>query len=94
MVEIFHQWLEELAQLLELIDLHQVTGIEHHGLEFRPVPGYPRGRHRGLGAVGVDRVRQTVGEGVDLFRQRSASNQQSAFHGAQSARLPAFQAYR
>ncbi|MNR28791.1 hypothetical protein D3C85_1461330 [compost metagenome] len=35
------QRLKELAQLLELVDIVQFTGIEHHRLELGPEPGHP-----------------------------------------------------
>ncbi|MCY1457284.1 hypothetical protein D9M71_745690 [compost metagenome] len=93
-VEVFHQRLEKLAKLLELIGVQQVTGVEHHGLEFRSVAGNPGRGHRRLGAVAVDRVGQAVGEGADVFRQRPAADQQRTFHGPQPACLPALQSSR
>ncbi|MNP22957.1 hypothetical protein D3C76_1156480 [compost metagenome] len=92
--EVFHQRLEKLTQLLELIGVQQVTGVEHHGLEFRSVAGNPGRGHRRLGAVAVDCVGQTVGESADVFGQRPASNQQGAFYRSQPARLPALQSGR
>ncbi|MNN22300.1 hypothetical protein D3C81_1356520 [compost metagenome] len=90
-IEVFHQRLEEFAQLFELVGVHQVTGVEHHGFEFRPVAGNPCRRHRRLGAVAVDRIGQAVGECADFFCQRPATDQQRTFHRTQPARLPALQ---
>jgi hypothetical protein len=75
-IEVFHQRLEEFAQLFELIGVQQIAGVEHHGFEFRAVTGNPRRRHRRLGAVAVDRVGQAVGKGANFLRQRPATDQQ------------------
>lgn len=93
-VEVFQQGLEELAQLLELVGVQQITGIEQHGLELGAMPGNPRLGHQRFGAVAVDLLGQFVGEGVDLAGQRAAAEQQCTVHRPQPTGFPAFQADR
>ena len=93
-VEVFQQRLEEFTQLLELVGVLQTAGVKHHRLELGAVPGNPRGRCRGFGAVAVDGVGESVGKRQHLGCQCATAQQQGAFDRAQASGLPAFQAYR
>ena len=69
-LQVFQQRLEKFAQLLELIGVLQVAGVEHHGLELGAVAGNPS---RGLAAIGVDGVGKLVGKRLYVSCQRATT---------------------
>lgn len=93
-LEVFHQRLEKFAQLLELVGLQEVAGVEHHGLEPGAVAGNPGGGEGRIGAVAVDALGQPRGDGADLLGQRAAADQQRPLDRTHAAGLPALQTHR
>ena len=93
-VEIFQQRLKEFAQLLELVGVLQVAGVEQHRLELGTMPGNPRRGLQRFGAVAVDGLGEFIGKPLHLGRERAAAQQQGAVHRTQAPGLPALQAYR
>ncbi|MCY1407927.1 hypothetical protein D9M71_232390 [compost metagenome] len=88
------QRLEKFAQLLQRVAVGQVTGIEHHSLDFRPQASHPG---LGLEVVGIEaikRVGQAWSNGFDLACQWPATQYQGTLQRAQATGLPALQRRR
>lgn len=68
-----------------------MTGIEYHGLDFRPQAGHPGFSLQVVGIEAVYLVREARGDGFDLLRQWPATQYQGTFHRPQAASLPALQ---
>ena len=72
MFEIAQQRLEKFAQLLELIGVQQLAGIEHHRLELWPLAWNPRRGVQGFGAVAEYGIGEFAGKLVHEACQRSS----------------------
>ncbi|MNI69264.1 hypothetical protein D3C73_1250020 [compost metagenome] len=93
-IEVFQQWLEELAQRVELPGVQQVTGIEYHGLEPGPVAWNPGLGYQRFRSVAVDLLGEFAGQCADPLCQRAAADQQRTLDRPEATRFPALQSNR
>ena len=90
----FEGWLEEVAQLDQLLEAGQVAGVEYQGLELRTVLGGPAWQLQLALASAEQLIGELVGERQHGRQQFAVTaQQQRAVHRPHAAGHPAFQAH-